>query len=211
MKLMQSLGKLVAVAALMWFGSAGAAELGKDYNRLASPQATAGGDRIEVLEFFFYGCSHCYHLHPQFEAWAAKKPKDVQVTLVPTAFRDSWLPMAHTFYALEALGQREKLHDALYQAWNVQNTDLSDLGRISVFVGQRGVDRKAFDSAYNSFTVQSKVMRSQQMVQGYRIMGTPTLIVDGRYSITGLQPADTIRVLNDVLDMVRKERAAKKH
>ena len=179
---------------------------GKDYKLLNPPQPTSSGKKVEVLEFFFYGCSHCFHLHPYLSAWEKKKPKDVELTLVPTIFNESWEPMAHTFYALEALGQRKQLHDALFEAWNVQNIDLSDEAKITEFVAKHGVDRAKFGAAYNSFSLSSKIARSNQMVQAYGIRGTPTIVVDGKYIITGLGPEETIRVLDEVIKIARKER-----
>lgn len=183
---------------------------GKDYKVLGTAQPTQSGNKVEVLEFFFYGCSHCFHLHPELTAWEKKMPKDVDLVLVPTIFNTSWEPMAYTYYALEVLGQNHKLHNDLYDAWNVKNTDLSDESKITAFVSKYGVDSKKFSDAYHSFGVQSKVMRSKQITQSYRISGTPTIIVDGRYLITGLQPAAAIQVMDELVDKVRKERAASK-
>ena len=197
---------LIVAITLLFAGTACAAELGKDYKLLNPAQPTTSGAKVEVLEFFFYGCSHCFHLHPQMAAWEKNLPKDVELTYVPTIFRDSWEPMAITFYALEAMGQLHPLHDALFQAWNVSNTDLSDEAKILDFVAPRGVDRAKFSAAYKSFAVGSKVVRAKNMIRSYGISGTPTLVVDGKYTITGLQPADTIRVLNEVIAMARKER-----
>jgi len=180
---------------------------GKDYKLISNPQATSSGNKIEVLEFFFYGCSHCFHLHPDLTSWEKKMPKDVVLTFVPTIFNSNWEPMAYTYYALEVLGKNHDLHNDLYDAWNVKNTDLSDESKITPFVVQRGVDGKKFGEAYHSFGVQSKIMRSKQLTQTYNIRGTPTLIVDGKYAITGLQPADSIRVLSALIDKARKERS----
>ncbi|CAG0123600.1 2-hydroxychromene-2-carboxylate isomerase [Rhodocyclaceae bacterium] len=185
-------------------------EPGRDYKMLNPAQPVRSGNKIEVLEFFFYGCSHCFKLHPFLAAWEKRMPKDVELTYVPTIFNDSWEPMSRTYYALEAIGQRERLHDDLFNAWNVNNTDLSDAAKVTEFVAQRGVDRKKFSEAYNSFSMQSKVMRSKQMAQSYGIRGTPTLAVDGKYTISGLQPAETMQVLNALIDKARKERAAKR-
>lgn len=197
--------QIVAVLALLCATSAHA-EGGAGYTLLNPPQPTTGGKKVEVLEFFFYGCPHCYHLHPLLTEWEKKKPKDVELQYVPTIFNAGWEPMAYTFYALEALGQRQQLHDALFEAWNVQNIDLSDEGKIADFVARHGVDPAKFGAAYNSFSVQSKVVRSNQMVQSFGIRGTPTIAVDGKYIITGLQPADTIRVLDEVIKIARAER-----
>jgi thiol:disulfide interchange protein DsbA len=116
--------------------------------------------------------------------------------------------MARTFYALESLGQLHQQHDALYKAWNVDNDVLGDEAKVLDFLAPRGVDRAKFSAAYNSFAMQSKVTRAKQMIRSYGITGTPTLIVGGKYLITGVQPAEYIRILNEVIDMVRKERSA---
>jgi thiol:disulfide interchange protein DsbA len=98
------------------------------------------------------------------------------------------------------------LHDDLFNAWNVNNIDLSDEARVIDFIAQHGVDRAKFSAAFNSFTMSSKVTRSNQMVRDYSIRGTPTLVVDGKFVITGLEPADTIKVLDVVVAKARKER-----
>lgn len=183
---------------------------GKDYKLIEPAQPTSSGNKVEVLEFFFYGCSHCYHLHPVLSAWEKKIPKDVELVLVPTMLNPQWEPMAYAYYALEALGQQHKLHDALYEAWNIKNTALVNVADITDFVSKHGVDGKKFGEAYRSFGVQSKVTRSKQLSQTYRIRGTPTIVVDGKYLITGLQPQAAILVLNELVEKARKERASKK-
>lgn len=200
---------LAAVALFVSSAVFAAAVLDKDY-KILNPAQPAGGSKIEVLEFFFYGCSHCFDLHPPLSAWEKVMPKDVEITYVPTIFRDSMEPMARTMYALESMGQLNKVHDALYRAWNVDKMQLFDEASISNFVAQHGVDKAKFSAAYNSFSMQSKVARAKQMVRSYRISGTPTLVVDGKYLISGLHPEETVRVLNDVVGMARKERSARK-
>jgi thiol:disulfide interchange protein DsbA len=196
---------LVVVVTLLVSGTVFAdAQLGKDYSLLNPAQPTST-KKIEVLEFFFYGCSHCFHLHPLLSAWEKTMPKDVELTFVPTVFRDSWEPMAYTYYALDSMGKVPALHDALYRAWNVDNNYLVDEDKIADFVAKYGVDSAKFKAAYNSFAMRSKVSRAKQMIRSYGINGTPTLVVDGKYVIEGLQPADTIRALKDVIVMARKE------
>jgi len=202
---MKLIRNLVVAVALMASGVAFAeVQLNRDYTLVNPPQPT-GSKKIEVLEFFFYGCIHCFHLDPKLTAWEKTMPKDVQLTYVPTVFRDSWEPMARTFYALDSLGQEPQLHDALFKKWNVENTPLLDEAAIRDFVAARGVNGAKFSAAYNSFTVQSQVTRSKQMIRSYGVDGTPTMIVDGKYKISGLQPDETIRVLDEVIQMARKE------
>lgn len=198
---------LVVAAALFVSGTALAAvEPGKDYKLLNPAQPTSSGNKIEVLEFFFYGCSHCYHLHPLLSDWEKTMPKDVELVYVPTIYRESMEPMARAYYALEALGQNHQLHDALYRALMVDSLDLHDEANITNFVASKGVDRAKFSAAYNSFALMSKVTRAKQMIRNYGIAGTPTLVVDGKYLISELQPEDTIRVLKEVILIARKER-----
>ena len=200
---------MMFVAALLIGGTTfAAAQMGKDYKLLNPPQPT-DSKKIEVLEFFFYGCSHCFNLHKPLTAWEKSKPKDVVLTFVPTIFRDSMEPMARTMYSLESMGQFDQLHDALYNAWNVDKIELFDEASIGDFVAKHGVDRTKFTDAYNSFSMQSRVARAKQMVRSYRVNGTPTLVVAGKYVITGLQPDDTVRVLEEVIDIARKARSGK--
>jgi len=199
---------LVVVAALL-FGSTACSEESNQGYTLLTPAQPAGAKKIEVLEFFSYGCSHCYHLHHDLGAWAKKMPKDVELVYVPVIFRDSAEPLARTYYALESMPNFEKMHDAVYRGIHVGNAELFDLDSIASFVAKQGGDRTKFTAAYNSFSMSSRVSRAKQLIRSYAIQGTPTLVVDGKYVITGLQPADAIRVLDHVIAKARKERSKK--
>ncbi len=183
--------------------------LGKDYTLVNPPQQTSS-NRIEVLEFFFYGCSHCYKLHPFLNAWGKKTSKEVELIYVPTIFQPTAEAMARTHYALDALGKLKNLDEELYKAWNEKNLYLTDAAKSTDFVVQHGVDRKQFTDAYNAFSTESKLMRNKQLQQIYNIRGTPTLIVDGKYLITGLHPEDAIKALDGLIEKVRKERKGKR-
>jgi thiol:disulfide interchange protein DsbA len=203
-----SIKSLIATAALLFCSASfAAAQLGRDYTLLNPAQPTST-KKIEVLEFFFYECSHCFHLHGELAPWEKTMPADVELTFVPTIFRDATEPMARAYYALESMGKIKSLDDAIYQAIHVKQANLYDLDTIGAFVASRGVDKVQFSSAYNSFTVNSKVARAKQLIRSYNIQGTPTLVVDGKYAITGLLPADTIRVLNEVIALARKDHPA---
>lgn len=199
---------LFIVAALLFGSTACSEEAGRGYSVLPAAQPTSA-QKIEVLEFFSYGCSHCFHLHHDLGAWAKKMPKDVELVYVPVIFRDSAEPLARTYYALASMPDFEKMHDAVYRGIHVENAELFDLDSIASFVAKRGADRAKFTAAYNSFSMSSRISRAKQMIRSYAIQGTPTLVVGGKYVITGLQPADTIRVLDQVIAKVRKERGKK--
>jgi thiol:disulfide interchange protein DsbA len=179
-------------------------QAGKDYTVLTNPQPTHTGSKVEVIEFFFYGCSHCYRLNPLIGDWEKKAPKDVELVYVPAIFNPTWEVSARTFYALESLGVRKQLHNDLFNAWN-SNIELVDEESTEKFLAGHGVDPQKFRDAYNSFSMQSNVMRARQQGQVFGIRGTPTLIVDGKYLITGLVPQETIRVLTELVDKARKE------
>ena len=198
-------GMIVAAVFMFCSTAFAAAQQGRDYTLLNPPQPVST-KKIEVLEFFFYECPHCFHLHPLLAAWEKKMPADVELTFVPTIFRDSTEPLARTYYTLKSMGKINQLDDAIYQAIHVKQENLYDLDTIGAFVARNGVDRAKFTSIYNSFTVNSEIMRAKQMIRSYAINGTPTLVVDGKYVISGLQPEDTIRALNDVVAMARKNR-----
>ena len=201
-------GLIVTIALLFCSTAFSAAQQGRDYT-LLNPAQPVSTKKIEVLEFFFYECAHCFHLHPLLAEWEKTKPADVDLKFVPTIFRDSTEPLARAYYALESMGKIKQLDDAIYQAIHVKQANLYDLDTIGAFVAGNGVDKTMFSAAYNSFSVNSRVVRAKQMIRSYGISGTPTLIVDGKYAITGLQPPDAIRVLNEVIAMARKDHAAK--
>ena len=206
---MKNIFKSLIFAVVFMFGSTACsgAQQGKDYT-LLNPAQPSSSSKIEVLEFFFYECGHCFHLHGELAKWEKTMPGDVQLNFVPTIFRDSTEPLARTFFALESMGKIAQVDDAIYQAIHVKHTELYDLDTIGAFVASNGVDRNKFTSIYKSFTVNSKIVRAKQMIRSYGIEGTPTLVVDGKYVITGLQPTDTIRVLDEVIAMARKSHPA---
>ncbi len=195
---------LMVAAFLLVSGSVLAAQLGKDYTLLPQEMPT-NSDKIEVLEFFFYECGHCNDLHPHLAAWKKKMPQDVELIYVPTMFRDSTEPLARTFYALQNMGEIDGLNDAIYQAIHKQKKRLRDLDDIAEFMGEHGVDVEKFKAVYKSFAIQSKITRAKQMIRSYRIQGTPTIIVNGKYVITGLYPEQAVKVLDEVIEIARQE------
>ncbi len=185
---------------------------GRDYTVLPHPQPTESGKNIEVLEFFWYGCPHCNDLHPHIKTWLKKMPKDVNFRYVPAVFRPNWIPGLKTFYALEALGERDKLHDKVYEAIHADKVDLTKDEVLFDWIAKQGIDRQKFIDAYNSFSVQNQVARATQMSKDYNLSGVPAVVVDGRYLTSGKMggtPQDTIKILDELIEKVRKERLKK--
>ncbi len=193
---------------------------GRDYRLINSPQPVDRGGKIEVLEFFWYGCPHCYSLQPSLRAWLKKKPADVEFKRMPAAFRDSWLQLARTYYTLEAMGLVDRLHRDVFAAIHDQNALdpkklLGDPKPLFDWVASKGPERQKFVDTYNSFAVQSRTQRTMDITNQYDIPFTPAIVVDGKYltapSMT-LNADNTVnydrffRVLEEVIALARKSR-----
>ncbi|MBV8306629.1 MAG: thiol:disulfide interchange protein DsbA/DsbL [Gammaproteobacteria bacterium] len=161
---------------------AGAPEEGKNFNTLTPPQPTSQSSRIEVVEFFSYGCPHCAHFSPMLNAWVAKLPPDVLFRRVPVSFnRDPWVNLQRTYYALESTGDLARLDGALFHALHQERKPLYDESALADWVGHNGGDAERFTTAYTSLAVNKQSFQADQMAQDYRIAGVPALAIDGRY------------------------------
>ena len=134
-----------------------------------------------MLEFFWYGCIHCYNLEPKLETWLKTLPKDVEFRRVPAVFNDRWAHDAAIFYAFEALGLLDKLHRPFFDAIHRDRLRTDNWHNLSAWLEKQGVDVKKFESTIKSFGVQSKTKRAIRLTSGYKIDGTPAMAVHGRY------------------------------
>ncbi len=155
---------------------------GQDYARLANPVPVATPDKIEVVEMFWYGCSHCHDLEPATQAWLKRKPDNVAFVRIPVSLGASWEPGARAYYAAEALGVLDKLHQPLFDAY-YQRRPLGDVDALAAFAAEHGVDAEAFRKAYSSFQTETQLRRGNQLAQRYGIRGVPAVIVNGTYEI----------------------------
>jgi len=179
-----------------------------EYKRIP-PQPVETGARIEVREFFWYGCPHCYTLEPFLEKWQKTLPKNAQFVRTPAVFNERWAVHARAYYAFEVLGITGKLHNALFRALHVDKQPLYDPQSLADFVGKHGGNAKTFLDAYNSFGVQASVNRAVQVGQGADIRSVPTLVVDGRY-VTDANIAGGYDRVPLVLDFLIKKAAAER-
>jgi len=196
--------------ALVLFTGAAAAQ---NYKPLANPQTVESGNKIEVLEFFWYGCPHCFDLEPFMQKWAAKLPSDVEFRRVPAIPTERWAQGARIFYTLEAMGLLERMHGEVFNAIQVNDVNLFNEKILLDWMAQKGVDRAKFSDAWRSFSVQSKTKRAAQLTQAYDINSVPTLIVDGKYqtsvAMTG-SPEGLVKTLDELIVKARAERPKKK-
>ncbi len=185
---------------------------GIEYRRIA-PNLVETGAKIEVREFFWYGCSHCYSFEPYLEQWLAKLPKNVQFVRMPAVFKDPWPIHARTYYTFEAMGVLNKLHRPLFDALHLDRQPLNDAESIADFVKKKGVDRAAFLNTYNSFSVETKTGRARFAMQTYGIESVPTIVVDGKFLTSPQMAGGHDLVLNVVDYLIGKataERAGRK-
>jgi thiol:disulfide interchange protein DsbA len=199
---------------------AGAAPLteGKQYRILSPQRPVEASDRIEVTEFFWYGCSHCYAMEPILKKWLKVVPHDVVFRRIPAVFpgRDgkpgAWAPLAKLYYTLEAMGQLDRLHGEVFDAVQIDRVDLGDEKLAATWLAAKGVDRQKFIDTFNSFTVQAKVARAQQLSTQYGFDGVPALFVNGRYALVNGEAGsheEMTAVLDQVIEKARKDRPNK--
>jgi protein dithiol oxidoreductase (disulfide-forming) len=175
-----------------------------EFSELQPPRPTESGGKIEVLEFFWYGCIHCYNLEPKLESWLKGKPADVEFRRVPAVLSDRWGHDAAVFYAFEALGVLDKLHKPFFDAIHVNRLRSDNIAALNAWLEKNGVDPKKFDAAARSFGVQSKVKRAIQLTSEYKIDGTPAMAVQGRYTVPSSdRMLDTV---NQLVATVRKNK-----
>lgn len=175
-------GLLIAVAA-----NAQSPVEGTDYIELKPPQAVDSQGKVEVIEFFWYRCPHCYALEPELESWVKRLPRDVEFKRIPGILNDDWGVDARIFFALEAMGELDRVHrklfDAIHQGGGVRLRGDAYAKWVADWLAKQKVDMAKYDAALHSFTVESKLRRAAQMARSYRLDGVPALVVQGRYLV----------------------------
>ena len=191
---------IAALLAAPW--PAALAQRGGPYAELNPPQPVESTGKIEVLEFFWYGCIHCYNLEPRIETWLKTLPKDVEFRRVPAVFNERWGHDAAIFYALEAMGVLDKLHRPLFDAIHRDRLRTDKAEELTPWLQKHGIDPKKFEATVKSFGVQSKTRRAVRLTSDYKIDGTPAMAVQGRYTVgAGDGMLDTV---NQLVATVRK-------
>jgi thiol:disulfide interchange protein DsbA len=203
------MSKLFAVfVAIMVAAPSAMAQGNFQFTELKPPQPVeTQGKQVEVIEFFWYGCIHCYNLEPLIETWSKKLPADTQFRRVPAVFNQRWGHDAAVFYTLEAMGLLDKLHRPLFDAIHRDRLNTADEPAFSAWLQKNGVDAKKFMEAMKSFGVQSKTRRAVQLTTAYKIDGTPAMAVQGRYTVSadqGRSREGLLDTVNYLVEQVRK-------
>lgn len=202
-----------AVLSLSAFAASEPVFEGHDYTRVRNAQPVATGQKVEVLEFFWYRCPHCFQLEPALSRWIKTLPKDAQIRRVPAVFRDDWMPGAKLYYTLEQMGLLGRLHDKVFDAYHLDNVNLNDPAVLGGWIAKQGVDRRKFEAIYTSFSTQSKATQGARLATAYGITGVPAFIIDGKYMTsvgTAGSEARLFEVLDQLIVKARAERGSRK-
>ena len=183
-----------------------------EFRAVNPPQPVETGNKIEVLEFFWYGCPHCASFEPDLEAWRKKMPADAEYRRLPVAFDASRSAHTRIYYALESLKKTDDLHGKVFNAMHAGGKRLLDPNEIADFMAANGIDRKAWLDAFNSFTVATQTKRAAQVWSAYKLDGTPAVAIDGKYmtapSMAGSR-ARALQVMDLLIGKARAERGKK--
>jgi thiol:disulfide interchange protein DsbA len=157
------------------------------FTTLRAELPVENGAKVEIAEFFWYGCIHCYNFEPLLEAWVPKLPADAYFRRIPAVFNERWAHDAAIYYAFEALGVLDKLHRPFFDSIHKDRLQTDKPEALNEWLTRKGVEPKKLEAAMKSFGVQSKLKRAAQLTSGSRIDGTPALMVHGRYTISAEQ------------------------
>ena len=206
--------QLIAIIALLplafsSFGQIDRYVAGTHYTELRAPVNTKDSSRVEVLEAFWYGCSHCFRFEPLLADWEENKPDDVDFVHFPAMWNGLMKVHAQVYYAAEALDAIDILHEPIFNAINIEGNRLSTEDQIGALFAKHGVAQDAFKSAFNSFSVRTKVNQAEKRMEDYEIRSTPNMIVNGKYLISTGDAVKTQAEMLKVVDfLVEKERRA---
>lgn len=183
-----------------------------DYSTLQTALPVENPGKVEIAEFFWYGCIHCYNMEPALESWVPKLPADAYFRRIPAVFNERWGIDAGIFYAFESLGVLDKVHRPFFDAIHKDRLKTDSPAALNEWLAKNGVDPKKLEAATKSFGVQSKVKRAAQLTASSRIDGTPALMVQGRYTISteqGRGAAGMLASAERLIPVVRKTLGAK--
>lgn len=182
----------------------------KEYALLQPALETLDPKRVEVLEFFWYGCPHCFSLEPDLAAWVKTLPKGVYFRRIPAVVNPGWAPLARAYYAAEILGLTEKLHYDIFNAIHLSGQNLNNRETLLGFVEKLGVNRKQFGQTMDSPEVSARVDKAQRLGAAARIPGVPALVVDGKYQTSVSQAGTQENLFSTLNALIAQAQAAKK-
>lgn len=203
---MPRLARALALLATVLF-LAPAPALAERYEVIEGPRLGDDPGKIEVIEFFWYGCPHCNDFRPHIERWKKSKPEDVDFRHMPAVLSPRWEVHAKAFFAASIMGVLDTFHGAMFEAIHQDRKRLDNASALGAFAASLGIDGKQFVATMQSFAVDTKIRRVKSLQRAYGITGTPTVIIDGRYRTSGSVAggvANMIPVINERIAALRK-------
>jgi len=194
-----------ALAAAALLSAPALAQAQAPYVEISPPMPTDAAGKIEVVEFFWYGCPACYSLEPRLEAWVKQLPKDVEFKRIPAIFNQQVAIAARVYYVLEAMGEVERLHRPLFDAIHKQGLKITDDRQLNDWLKRQNVDLAKFSAASKSFSVESRLKRAVELQNAAKIDGVPSVIVNGRYSVA--YGDRMLAVADGLIEQLRKQAA----
>lgn len=186
---------------------------GKHYHEITPAVRTRNPNKVEVTEVFWYGCGHCYHFAPVIKEWEKQQPDHVDVRHSPAIWRDVMETHARIYYTAKALGKLDDIHMAVFNAMHQDGKRLSSESEIAELFVKHGVKKEDFTKTFNSFGVKSQVQQADARQRSYGITGTPALVVNGQYRISGRDlsggQAEMLKVADYLVNKIRKQTEAK--
>lgn len=176
---------------------------------LVVPQPVAVPGKIEVIEFFYYGCESCNRLEPQLQSWLKTLPQDTSFRRVPALRRTAWVPLTRVYFALEQLGEIERLHTQVYQAVHEGGLNLGNSTELHAWAQKFGLDSVKLEQMLDSDLVRTQVQRARDATVAYGIRATPSFVVDGKYMTSGRMVGSLEALLPTVDGLIDKARAAR--
>ena len=209
MQLRKFITALATIAGIALFAPQALAQQASPlFERLNPPQPVEGSGKVEVTEFFWYGCPHCYTMEPFINSWLKSKPADVVFKRVPT-YNESWAPMVTFYYTLEAMGVLDQYHSKVFDAIHKDRVNLNNKGKRDEWLKANGIDPAKFAEVEKSFSVATKVNRAKQLTQAYKVDGVPRFFVNGKYFTSPDHAGGAERVflvVDQLVGTVRKEK-----
>lgn len=187
-------------------------EEGRHYTRLVPTQPTFGGaDKVEVVEFFWYGCPHCYEFEPTINRWDAEKPANVRFVRAPVQWNDAHVLHAQLYYTAEALVRTGVLengpafHEAVFDAMHRRGNQLLRMNAVQSFFERFGVSEADFNREWNGFWVAQQMQTARNLAgpRRYNVTGVPAIVINGKYRTSTVEagtPAELINIINELVE-----------
>lgn len=206
------LKKIVGFALVIFFVSFAALLKAEEksstgYEAVSPPQPTANSAKIEVIEFFWYGCPHCYSFEPTLTTWLKAKPENVEFIRIPAIFNEQWGKHAKAYFTAEALGVIDKIHADFFDAIQEKKQELETEDELAKFFAAHGVKEADFRETYNSFMIDAKMRQAPALAAKYGITGVPAIIVNGKYKTNGTLAGSQEKMIDVMNALIKKEGA----